>query len=249
MTILTNEADLRKIRGSGDVIKTIFDKIEKWIRPGVTTAFLDQEAEKIIRACKAEPAFKGYRGYPASICASVNDVVVHGIPSESIILLEGDIVGIDVGVRKSGYFTDAARTFAVGEISSGAKKLIDITRHSLSEAIKQAVAGKRVEDISKVVQTIARTEKVEEVRTFVGHGIGKRLHESPEVPNWCEDRRKKSIVLKEGMVLAIEPMLNAGTREVKVLSDGWTAVTLDGKLSAHFEDTIIVGKEKAEIIT
>jgi methionyl aminopeptidase len=247
MTILTNEGDIRRIRESGKIIKKIFSRLKKSMREGISTAALDREAEDIIRTCGAEPAFKGYKGYPASICASVNEVVVHGIPSDSIILRRGDIVGIDVGVRKSGYFTDAARTFVIGKVSSEANRLIEVARQCLSEGIKRAIAGNRVSDISNAIQVCARSAGFEEVRTFVGHGIGEHLHESPEVPNWGE--KGKGPVLKKGLVLAIEPMINSGSRNVKVLSDGWTAATVDGKLSAHFEDTIIVGLKKAEIIT
>lgn len=247
MTILTRDEDLRKIRESGRIVREIFSLAKKIIREGLSTAELDRQIEEVIRSRGAEPAFKGYKEYPASICASVNEVVVHGIPSDEVILAEGDIVGIDVGVRKNGYFTDGTRTFAVGKISPAANRLVEITRESLSEGIKKAVAGNRVSDISNAIQSVARREGLEEVRTFVGHGIGKRLHESPEVPNWGE--KGKGPVLKEGLVLAIEPMVNAGTRNVRILPDGWTAVTTDGKLSAHFEDTVIVGRKKAEIIT
>jgi len=247
MTILTNEKDLKKIRGSGKVLKDVFSRIEKMIREGVSTAVLDRQVEEIISQWGAEPAFKGYKGYPASICASINAVVVHGIPSDDNILADGDIVGIDVGVKKNGYFTDAARTFIVGEASDEARRLVKVTRDCLYEGIKQAVDGKRISDISNAIQSGAREAGLKEVRMFVGHGIGKCLHESPEVPNWGE--RGKGPLLKEGLVLAIEPMINAGTRNIRVLEDGWTAVTTDGKLSAHFENTIIVGRKKAEIIT
>ncbi|RKY41636.1 MAG: type I methionyl aminopeptidase [Candidatus Makaraimicrobium thalassicum] len=247
MTLLTSEGDVRKMRECGRIIREIFPRAEKRIRAGVSTADLDREIEDIIREQGAEPAFKGYKGYPATICASVNEVVVHGIPSDDTILAEGDIVGIDVGVKKNGYFGDAARTFTVGKISEEAARLIEVTRECLSEGISQAIAGNRVSDISNTIQRIAQREGFEEVRTFVGHGIGTHLHEPPEVPNW--GARGTGPVLKEGQALAIEPMINTGTRNIRVLSDGWTAVTTDGKLSAHFEDTIIVGRRKAEIIT
>ncbi len=247
MTVLTSEKDLKKIRESGKVLKDVFFRLEEIVREGVSTAVLDRQVEEIILEWGAEPAFKGYRGYPASICASVNAVVVHGIPSDDIILADGDIVGIDAGVKKNGYFTDAARTFIVGETSDEARYLIKVTRDCLCEGISQAVEGKRVSDISNAIQSVARKKGLKEVRTFVGHGIGKCLHESPEVPNWGE--KGKGPLLKEGLVLALEPMINAGTRNIRVMEDGWTAVTTDGKLSAHFEDTIIVGRKKAEIIT
>jgi len=247
MTILTNEKDISKIRESGRILKEIFSLISSRVMPGVSTLDLDREAEELIRSLNAEPAFKGYKGYPASICASVNEVVVHGVPDEDIVLNDGDIISIDIGVRKNGYFTDAARTFAVGVISKEAKRLIENTRNCLDAGISQAVAGNRVSDISNAIQFTAAGSKFKEVRMFVGHGVGTHLHEAPEVPNWGE--KGTGPVLKKGLVLAIEPMINAGTRNVKIMPDGWTAVTRDGRLSAHFEDTIIVGEKKAEIIT
>lgn len=247
MTILTDESEVRKIKACAEVIKEVFLQIEKILREGISTAQLDQYAETIIRKCGGESAFKGYKGYPASICASRNEVVVHGIPSSKVVLSDGDIISIDIGVKKNGYFTDAARTFMIGRPAKEAKRLVDTVKESLQKGIEQAIDGNMVSDISNAIQTVAEREGFEEVRKFVGHGLGRRLHESPEVPNWGE--KGKGPLLKEGLVLAVEPMFNAGTREVKVLSDGWTAVTKDGKLSAHFEETIIVGPEKAEIIT
>jgi len=247
MTILTDKADLDKIRESGRIIKDVFTGVRSMIAEGVTTAEIDREAEKVITGAGGRPAFKGYKGYPATICASVNDVVVHGIPSEEIKLKRGDIVSIDVGVEKNGFFADAARTFAVGEISPAAERLMRVTESSLREGIKKAVAGYRVSDISNAVQCEVEKEGFQEVRTFVGHGIGRQLHEPPEVPNWGEKGRGKK--MKKGLVLAIEPMVNEGAREVDIKEDGWTAVTCDGKLSAHFEHTVIVGDNEAEIIT
>lgn len=247
MTILSNERDIRRIREAGKVVKDVLAWMKKNVKAGTSTEELDRQAEKIILTSGAEPAFKGYKGYPATICASVNETVVHGIPSKETLLREGDIIGIDVGVKKNGFYADAARTFIVGKADKETVRLVDVTRACLNEGIKRAVAGNRVSDISNAIQTLAQKEQFEEVRTFVGHGTGRHLHESPEVPNWGE--KGKGPVLKEGLVLAIEPMINAGTRGVRVLADGWTAVTMDGKLSAHFEDTIIVGRKKAEIIT
>jgi len=247
MTILTNENELVKIREAGNILKDVFSLIEKNIKPGLSTLELDRAAEAMIKDMGAEPAFKGYRGYPATICASLNEVVVHGIPREDIVLSEGDILSVDIGVRKNGYFTDAARTYAVGNISTEAKRLIEGTKFCLDEGIKKAVSGGRVSDISNAIQLAAKKLKLKEVRMFVGHGVGRKLHEAPEVPNWGEKGRGP--VLREGLVLAIEPMINIGTRKVEIMSDGWTAVTTDGKLSAHFEDTIIVKPKKAEIIT
>ncbi|MFH1664913.1 MAG: type I methionyl aminopeptidase [Candidatus Omnitrophota bacterium] len=247
MTILTCEKDIRKIRECGKVIKEIFLYLKDRIKAGISTAELDGEVEKIIRASGAEPAFKGYKGYPASICSSVNEVVVHGIPSDDVILKDGDIIGVDVGVKKKGYFTDAARTFIVGTADEETVRLVGTAKKSLSEGIKHAVAGNRVSDISHAIQLVAESQGFEEVRTFVGHGIGRNLHEAPEVPNW--GRKGQGMLLKEGLVLAIEPMINAGIRDVKIMGDSWTAVTADGRMSAHFEDTVIVGNNKAEIIT
>lgn len=247
MTILTNDGDLRKIREAGEVIKKIFSIVSRKVKAGISTAELDSEVERIILEEGAEPAFRGYKGYPAATCASVNEVVVHGIPSRGIVLVEGDIIGIDVGVKKNGYFADAARTYTVGRISEGARRLIEVTKESLAAGIDNAIAGNRISDISNAIQSVAQREGFEEVRAFVGHGIGTHLHEAPEVPNW--GKKGKGPELKEGLILAIEPMINAGTRDITILPDGWTAVTADGKLSAHFEDTIIVGTKRAEIIT
>jgi methionyl aminopeptidase len=247
MTILKTKEELDRIRSSGKVIRDIFDLIARDLCPGVSTAEIDRKIEKLILKSGAEPAFKGYKGYPSTICASVNDVVVHGIPSDDVVLRDGDIVGVDVGVKKNGFFADAARTFPVGRISREAGDLIDVTRESLMAGIKKAVAGNRLSDISNAIQNVARRGGYREVRAFVGHGIGENLHESPEVPNWGE--KGKGLLLKEGLVLAIEPMLNVGTRDVRIMKDGWTAVTADRKLSAHFENTVIVGMKNAEIIT
>ncbi|MFH1395312.1 MAG: type I methionyl aminopeptidase [Candidatus Omnitrophota bacterium] len=247
MTILTNENDIRKIRESGEILKKVFSFVENKINPGISTLELDVEVEKEIRRLGADPAFKGYKGYPGSICASLNEVVVHGIPSSDIIIKDGDIISIDIGVKKNGYFTDAARTFSVGTIAEEAECLIDCTKQCLTEGIKQAVTGNRVSDISHAIQCVAEKFGFKEVRMFVGHGVGRALHEPPEVPNWGQ--RGNGPVLQQGLVLAIEPMINCGTRNVKIMPDGWTAVTSDGRLSAHFEDTIIVGQKKAEIIT
>ena len=247
MTILRSESEKRKIREAGNILSGVFDHLAKVARSGVSTAFLDAEVEKIILENDGEPAFKGYKGYPATICASVNEVVVHGIPSEKIVLKDGDIVGIDIGVKKNGFFADAARTYQIGGVSEQAMRLVEVTRMSLDAGIEKAVAGNRVSDISNAIEQVARKSGFKEVRAFVGHGIGKALHEQPEVPNW--GGKGKGPVLKEGLLLAIEPMINLGDREVRIMQDGWTAVTADEQLSAHFEDTVIVGKERAEIIT
>jgi methionyl aminopeptidase len=247
MTVLKKNEEIEKLRESGSVIKVIFEFIKGYLKEGITTLEIDQEVEKIILDMGAEPAFKGYKGYPSSICASVNEVVVHGIPSESVVLKNGDIISIDIGVKKNGLFADSAKTFAIGDISLEAKKLIDVTERSLAAGIEKAVAGNRLYDISNAVEETVKVEGFSEVRSFVGHGIGYKLHEPPEVPNFGQ--KGKGPVLEEGLLLAIEPMVNIGTREVDILEDGWTAVTKDGKLSAHFEHTVIVGKHKAEAVT
>jgi methionyl aminopeptidase len=247
MTVLTNIEDIEKIKSSGKLIKEVFSWLETSVRPGISTEQLDKDIEDIIRKSGGVPAFKGYKGFPSTICASVNNVVVHGIPTDEIVLDEGDIIGIDIGVRKEGFFTDAARTYTVGEVDGKTLSLIETTQKSLMAGIEKAVAGNRIGDISNAVQLVAEENGYKEVRMFVGHGVGRHLHEPPEIPNWGE--KGTGPELKKGQVLAIEPMINMGTRDVRILADGWTAVTDDGLLSAHFEDTVIVGDIKAEIIT
>lgn len=247
MTVINKEREIREIKDSGKVLKDIFVWLKENINEGMSTGLIDKEIEGLILEAGAKPAFKGYKGYPAVICASVNEVVVHGIPSDDVILKNGDIVSIDVGVKKNGFFTDAARTYSVGEISQDALRLMRATRESLDAGIEMAVAGNNISDISHAIEEAVKKNGYQEVRAFVGHGIGRALHESPEVPNWGQ--KGNGIVLEEGLVLAIEPMVNIGSRELEVLEDGWTAVTKDKQLSSHFEDTIIVGREKAEILT
>lgn len=247
MTILKNEEEYAVLRASGRIVAEVLALAEDLVKEGVSTAFLDRKMEEFIRDNGAEPAFKGYRGYPATICASLNEVVVHGIPSEKIVLSYGDIIGVDVGVKLKGFYTDAARTFPVGDISKTAARLISATKKSLEEGIEKAVSGNRVSDISVAVQRVAQGSGFKEVRAFVGHGTGRNLHEPPEIPNWGVKGRGR--ILEEGLVLAIEPMFNEGTREVEIMQDGWTAVTADRKLSAHFENTVVVGRGKAEVVT
>lgn len=228
------------------MVSKLLKLMEKETKPGVTTQQLDEIAEAFVRSEGAQPAFKGYYGYPATICASVNEEVVHGIPGKRV-LKDGDIIGIDVGVILDGFYSDAARTFAVGQVDPESQRLIDVTREAMTRGIGQAVAGNRLSDISWAVQSFAEKEGFSVVRQYVGHGIGKNLHEEPQVPNFGKPHEGPTLV--EGMALAIEPMLNVGTHEVEVLSDGWTVVTKDGKRSGHFEQTIFVGKNKAEIVT
>jgi len=216
------------------------------VRPGITTAELDRFAEEFIRRSGAAPAFKGYMGYPCSLCASVNEEVVHGIPSGRV-LNEGDIVGLDVGALVGGFYGDAAVTVPVGRISDAATKLLTVTEASLHKGIEQAVAGNRVSDISHAVQTYVEAFGFSVVRDFVGHGIGRKLHEEPQVPNFGPPGQGP--VLKVGTTIAIEPMINAGVSHTVVMDDGWTAVTLDRKYSAHFEHTVAVTENGPEILT
>ena len=234
------------MRRAGKIVAALLTLMEREAKSGVTTKTLDEIAERFIRSQGAEPAFKGYQGYPASICASVNEEVVHGIPGEKL-LQDGDIVGIDVGVKLDGYYSDAARTFPIGKVDPESLRLITITREALDRGIAKAVEGNRLSDISHAVQQHAENNGYSVVRKYTGHGIGRNLHEEPQVPNFGRPNQGPRLV--EGMALAIEPMLNAGTYEVEELTDGWTVVTKDGRRSAHFEQSIVVRKEKAEILT
>jgi len=227
----------------GEVLRALAAKVA----PGVTTAELDTVAEEKIVAAGAVPAFKGYHGYPASICASINEEVIHGIPSGRRALNEGDVISLDVGVSLDGYYGDSAITLPVGRISEDAAKLLRVTEESLYKAIERARPGARVSDISHAVQQHVESHGFSVVREFVGHGIGQRMHEEPQVPNYGEPGRGPR--LAEGMVLAIEPMVNAGKAAVKVLSDGWTAVTKDSSLSAHFEHTVAITAGEPWILT
>ncbi len=234
------------MREAGKIVAEVLQEMEHSIRVGITTAMLDKVAEKTIRKHGAEPAFLGYHNFPASICASVNDEVVHGIPGLRK-LEEGDIISIDVGTRLKGYYGDGAATFAVGQISPEANKLIDVTRTSLQRAIGAMQSGKRLSDISHAVQTYVECNHFSVVRSYVGHGIGEEMHEEPQVPNFGLPGRGP--LLQPGMVLAIEPMVNAGNWDVKVLKDQWTVVTFDGSLSAHFEHTVALGENGPEVLT
>ncbi len=243
---LKTKEELEIMRTAGHIAAKLLKRMEIEARPGISTKALDEIAEEFIRSAGAEPAFKGYYGYPASICTSVNEEVVHGIPGPRIIKA-GDIVGVDVGVKLDGFYSDAARTFAVGPIDHESKRLIEITKEALKRGINQAVEGNRLSDISWAVQSFAESQGFSVVRQYVGHGIGRKLHEEPQVPNFGKPHEGPRLV--EGMALAIEPMLNVGTYEVETLADGWTVVTKDRKRSGHFEQTVFVGKTKAEIVT
>ncbi|MEW6771563.1 MAG: type I methionyl aminopeptidase [Bacillota bacterium] len=241
-----SERELRYMRKAGRIVALTLKELGKAIKPGVTTGELSTLAEDLIRRQKARPAFKGLYGFPASICTSVNEQVVHGIPGPRR-LKAGDIISIDVGAEVHGYYGDAAATFPVGEIDGEAARLLRVTEEALYEGIKKAVAGNRLTDISHAIQVYVEKHGFSVVRDFVGHGIGSRMHEDPQVPNFGPPGRGPR--LEEGMTLAIEPMVNAGTYEVAVLEDNWTVVTKDGKLSAHFEHTVVVRNGAAEILT
>lgn len=238
MIILKKESEIAKIRESGRIVAKTMRLVSEAIRPGKTTTIeLDELAEKIIREEGGVPSFKGYKGFPATACISVNDVVVHGIPDQTV-LQEGDIVDLDFGVFKDGYHADSAWTFGVGTISDKAQRLMNVTRESLMQGIAKARVGNTVGDISNTVQTYVEKNGYSIVRELVGHGIGQKLHEEPSVPNF--GKPKRGPVLKAGTTICIEPMVNEGTYRVHTLEDGWTVVTSDGKLSAHFEHTVAV---------
>jgi methionyl aminopeptidase len=245
--VCRSAAELEKMRAAGRLVGEVLTALSKAVVPGVTTGELDAMAEKLIRAAGATPAFKGYHGYPATICASVNDEVIHGIPSRTRALEEGDVISIDVGAQLDGYFGDSAITVPVGRVSEDAATLLRVTEESLYKAIERVKPGGRVSDIGHAVQTHVERAGFSVVREFVGHGIGQQMHEEPQVPNYGDAGRGPR--LSEGMVLAIEPMVNAGKPAVKVLSDGWTAVTRDHSLSAHFEHTVAVTADGAWILT
>jgi methionyl aminopeptidase len=238
--------EIEQLRRSNVVVAEVFGRLKRMIVPGVATQELDQVAEDYILSKGALPAFKGYRGFPATLCISINEEVVHGIPGQRR-LKEGDIVSLDVGVNLDGYFGDAAITFPVGKIDAESQKLLGVTEKALAVGIEEAKVGNRLFDISFAVQRWVESQGFSVVRDFVGHGIGKALHEEPQVPNFGYPHQGPRLV--SGMVFALEPMVNAGTYEVKVLSDGWTVVTADGKRSAHFEHTIAISDNGAEILS
>ena len=239
--------EIERIREACLVVHQVLEELEAAAVAGVTTAELDRLAEARARQRGAAPAFLGYHGYPASLCISVNDEVVHGIPSARRVLRDGDVVGLDFGVVKDGFFGDAARTIVVGRAIDGAQRLLDATRDALLAGVAAAVPGGHTGDIGAAVQGLVEQRGYSVVREFVGHGIGRRLHEPPQVPNYGARGAGKRIEV--GLVVAIEPMVNAGTPEVELLDDGWTAVTADGTLSAHFEHTVAVTENGPEILT
>jgi methionyl aminopeptidase len=245
--VCKSAAELQRMRTANALVAEILGELAAFAKPGVTTADLDRLAETRVREAGAVPAFKGYRGYPATLCASVNEEVVHGIPSDTRRLSDGDIISLDMGVLLDGFYGDSAVTVGVGHISDAAAKLLRVTEEALSRGIDAARVGGRLSDIGHAIQAWVEEHGFSVVRDFVGHGIGTKLHEEPQIPNYGQPGRGPR--LAEGMVLAIEPMVNAGRAGVKVLADGWTAVTRDGSLSAHFEHTVAVTADGPMILT
>ena len=246
MITYKTEEEIDKIRISSLLVAKTHAEVAKLIKPGVTGLELDKIAEEFIRDHGAEPAFKGYGGFPNSLCISPNAEVVHGIPNQ-IPVEEGSILSVDCGVVKDGYYGDSAYTYTVGEVSEEIKKLLEVTKESLYKGIEKAITGNRIGDISFAIQKYAEQHGYGVVRELVGHGVGKALHEDPQVPNY--GKRGRGPVLKDGLVIAIEPMINMGTKNIRQYSDGWTIKTQDLKPSAHFEHTIVVRKGKAEILS
>ena len=247
MIIIKSEQEINIMRESGKVTGFILKELEGMIKPGMSTMDINQFVEETILKHNMIPTFKGYSGYPAAACVSVNEEVVHGIPSNKKILKEGDIVSVDVGCTHKGYVSDAARTYAVGKISDEAAKLIKVTRESFFEGLKFCKVGFRLSDISHAIQTKAEGEGFSVIRDFVGHGVGKQMHEEPQIPNYGKPGRGPR--LAEGMVFAIEPMINQGDYDVEVQLDDWTVVTLDGMLSAHYENTVVITDGEPELLT
>lgn len=246
VTIKSNR-EIELMREAGRILSTVHDELEAFIKPGITTKDIDKKGEELIRSFHCIPSFLNYNGYPASICVSVNDEVVHGIPSKKRIIQEGDVVSLDAGVIHKGYHSDAARTIGVGQITSEAQKLIEVTRESFFEGIKFAKAGNHLFDISKAIQAYVEKNKFSVVRDLVGHGIGTKLHEEPQIPNFKQVGR--GIKLMPGMTLAIEPMVNVGQYDVWWLEDDWTVVTKDGSLSAHYENTVLITEGEPELLS
>lgn len=247
MIRIKKKDEIKRMIIASEILSEAFDAIKKTVAPGISTKTLEKVAEEVVLSKGAKLTFKGYRGYPAGICVSINDEVVHGIPSDKRILKEGDIVSIDIGVTYKGYISDAAITLAVGEVSVRAQRLMDVTREALFKGIEAARVGNTVGDISYAIQSFVESHGYSVVRKFVGHGVGRSLHEDPQVPNYGD--RGSGVKLREGMTLAIEPMVNEGTFDIVIMDDGWTAKTADGSLSAHFEHTVLIKRSGPEILT
>jgi methionyl aminopeptidase len=244
---IKSDREIELMREAGRILAVVHKELEKAIKPGISTKDIDNLGEEIIRSYDCIPSFLNYNGYPASICVSINDEVVHGIPSKDRIILEGDIVSLDAGVIYKGFHSDAARTHAVGEISTEAKKLIEVTRQSFFEGIKFAKEGNHLFEISEAIGRYAESFGYGVVRDLVGHGIGSNLHEDPQIPNFKQ--RRRGLKLQAGMTLAIEPMINIGRYDVEWLDDDWTVVSEDGSLSAHYENTVLITKGEPELLT
>jgi methionyl aminopeptidase len=246
MVILKLPEEIERARASNQIVAEVLNRLRDKVKPGVTTGELDKFAEEIARKRGAKPAFKGYRGYPFSLCTSINEEVVHGMPSERI-LKEGDIIGLDFGIYYKGFFGDSTITLPVGKVSLSAQKLIEVTERSLYAGIEKIKEGNRLGDISAAVQLTVESAGFSVVRDFVGHGIGRNLHEDPQIPNY--GKKNRGIELKSGMIFAIEPMVNQGDYAVRILEDGWTVVTEDGKLSAHFEHSVAITDNGPDILS
>mgnify|MGYP000871454320 CR=1 FL=1 len=247
MIYLKTDEQIELLRVSNLIVAKTLAEIAKLVKPGVSTLDLDKRAEEFIRDNGAIPGFLGYSGFPASICTSINEQVVHGIPSANVVLKDGDIISVDCGALKDGFHGDSAYTFCVGEVSPEIQNLLTTTKESLYKGIEQAVEGKRIGDIGYAIQFYCENKGYSVVRQMVGHGIGKNLHEAPEVPNYGS--RGYGVKLKSGMTIAIEPMINMGKKEIVFQNDGWTTTTLDKKPSAHFEHTVAIRKGKADILS
>lgn len=247
MIIIKSKDEIELMRESGKVTGEVLNALNDFIKPGMSTLDIDRFVEETIRKHNMYPTFKGYGGFPGSACVSVNEEIVHGIPDKDRILKEGDIVSVDVGSTYKGYVSDAARTYPVGEISEEAQKLIRVTRESFFEGIQYAKVGYRLSDISHAIQQKAESEGFSVIREFVGHGVGRDLHEDPQIPNY--GKPGKGPRLQSGMVFAIEPMIAVGTYEVDALDNDWTVVTRDGKLSAHYENTVVINDGEPELLT
>ena len=244
---IKSEHEIELMREAGRILSIVHQEMAKIIRPGISTMDINRKGEEVIRSYDCIPSFLNYQGYPASICVSVNDEVVHGIPNKKRILQEGDIVSLDAGVIYKGYHSDAARTHAVGQISEENRRLIDVTRQCFFEGIKFAKEGCRLYDISAAIQGYVESHGCSIVREYVGHGIGTEMHESPEIPNYGHPGRGPRLL--RGMTIAVEPMVNAGTAAIRQMPDGWTVRTADGKLAAHYENTLLITDGEPEILT
>jgi methionyl aminopeptidase len=244
---LKSAREIGLMRTGGHILADVMDRLRDTVKPGMSTGEIDEDVEAFIRSKGAVPAFKGYRGFPATVCVSINEEVVHGIPSAHRRIEEGDIVGLDLGCIVEGYYADCAFTLAIGDVPPKVQHLLDVTRESLDAAIAECRSGRRLSDVSHAVQSHVERNGFSVVRAFVGHGIGRALHEDPQIPNFGDPGRGPQ--LRPGMVLAVEPMVTMGSWEVKVLDDGWTAVTRDGSLAAHFEHTIAITETGPEVLT